>query len=51
MLALERNGKPLSRSDGGPLHLIFPYSDRPEIANKYSARYWAFYVTHIIIGT
>ncbi|WP_199321153.1 molybdopterin-dependent oxidoreductase [Microcoleus sp. FACHB-831] len=50
-IALERNGKPLSRSEGGPLYLIFPYTDYPELQIKYPDRFWAFYVTNIVVGT
>jgi hypothetical protein len=50
LLAWDREGKPLTRSQGGPLYLIFPYSDYPELPKKYSDAYWAFYVTDVIIG-
>lgn len=50
-LALERNGKVLSRDQGGPLYLIFPQVQYPELAVKYHDQFWAFYVTDLIIGT
>jgi len=50
-LALERNGKPISRDEGGPLYLIFPQVQYPELGAKYHDQFWAFYVTNLIIGT
>jgi len=50
LLAWSKNGQPLSRSQGGPLYLVFPYSDYPEMPDKYSDAFWAFYVTDMIVG-
>lgn len=51
LIALERNGKKISRSQGGPLYLVFPYSDFPQLQFKYPERFWAFYLTNIVLGT
>jgi hypothetical protein len=51
ILATAKDGKPIPRSQGGPTYLVFPYSQYPEIKNKYDDLKWAFYVTHIIFGT
>ncbi len=51
IIALESNGKPISRSDGGPLSLVFPYTKYPQLQQKYPDRFWAFYVTNMIVGT
>ncbi len=51
VIALERNGMPISRSEGGPLSLVFPYTDYPQLEQKYPDRFWAFYVTNLIVGT
>ena len=51
VIALERNNKKISRSDGGPLYLVFPYTDFPQLQQKYPDRFWAFYITDIVVGT
>jgi hypothetical protein len=51
IIALERNNKRISRSDGGPLYLVFPYSQFPQLQRKYPDRFWAFYLTDMIVGT
>jgi hypothetical protein len=51
VIALERNGKKIPRSDGGPLYLVFPYSKFPQLQQKYPDRFWAFYITDIVVGT
>jgi hypothetical protein len=51
LLAVQADGKPLARSEGGPLYLVFPHSDAPITEQLYPDRYWAFYVTHLIVGT
>lgn len=51
IIALERNNKRIPRSDGGPLYLVFPYSQFPQLQQKYPDRFWAFYVTDMIVGT
>ena len=50
ILALERNGKPLTRQQGGPLYLVFPHAQYPELKSKYQGGFWVFYVTHAIVG-
>lgn len=50
MLALERDGRPISRSEGGPLFLIFPQSQYPQLQQKYAEQFWTFYVTNAIVG-
>jgi hypothetical protein len=51
ILALERDGQKISRSDGGPLYLVFPYSKFPQLQPKYPDRFWAFYITDMVVGT
>jgi hypothetical protein len=51
IIALARNNKRIPRSDGGPLYLVFPYTQFPQLQPKYPDRYWAFYVTDMIVGT
>ncbi|OCR02493.1 molybdopterin-binding protein [Oscillatoriales cyanobacterium USR001] len=50
ILALERDGRPIPRSEGGPLSLIFPQSEYPQLHQEYAEQFWAFYVTHAIVG-
>ncbi|MEB3177436.1 MAG: molybdopterin-dependent oxidoreductase [Nostocaceae cyanobacterium] len=50
-LAIERDNQPLARDQGGPIYLIFPYNQYPELKQKYTSGDWAFYVTNIIVGT
>jgi hypothetical protein len=51
MIALERNNQILSRSDGGPLYLVFPYTQFPQLQDKYPDHFWAFYLTDMVVGT
>ncbi|MFM7311829.1 MAG: molybdopterin-dependent oxidoreductase [Cyanobium sp.] len=51
ILANREGGKPIERSSGGPIYLVFPYLDSPELVTRYPDRFWAFYVTHVIVGT
>ncbi|TAF10218.1 MAG: molybdopterin-binding protein [Nostocales cyanobacterium] len=51
ILAVAKDAKPIPRNQGGPIYLIFPYTQHPEIRNKYNEGMWAFYVTHVIFGT
>lgn len=51
MIAVERDGKEISRSDGGPLYLVFPHTQYPELQLKYTDKFWPYYVTHMIVGT
>jgi len=50
MLAVELDGKPIARSDGGPLLLAFPESDFPEVRAKYKEVSWCFYAMTMIVG-
>lgn len=50
LLAIEREDKPMTRADGGPVKLVFPISQYPEL-EKYNGTAWVFYVTHVIAGT
>ena len=51
LLAIEADGKPIPRSSGGPIFLVFPHTSSPETVERYSDRYWAYYVSHMIVGT
>ncbi|HEY4180441.1 MAG TPA: molybdopterin-dependent oxidoreductase [Kofleriaceae bacterium] len=51
LLAIEADGKPIAPSSGGPIFLIYPFSDHPEIKDTYPDRFWAFYVTSLVVGT
>ena len=51
ILALERNHKKISRSEGGPLYLVFPQRRFPQLKQQYFDRFWAFYVTDMVVGT
>lgn len=51
IIALERNGEKIPRSDGGPLYLVFPYQTFPSVQQKYPDRFWAFYLTDMVVGT
>lgn len=52
LLAIEADGAPIARTSGGPIFLIHPFSESgPELATLYPDRFWAFYVTHLVIGT
>jgi hypothetical protein len=49
-LAVEGDGKRLTRETGGPLFLVFPARAYPEL-RSYGGTSWVFYVTHMILGT
>ena len=49
ILAVEQDGHPIKRSDAGPIVLVFPYSESPDVAKKYNELYWAFYVSHVVV--
>ncbi|HLO86058.1 MAG TPA: molybdopterin-dependent oxidoreductase [Nostocaceae cyanobacterium] len=51
ILAVAKNGKPIAREQGGPIYLVFPYTQYPQIKTKYIESFWAFYVSNIILGT
>ncbi|MEM7553730.1 MAG: molybdopterin-dependent oxidoreductase [Cyanobacteria bacterium P01_A01_bin.84] len=50
-LAIAKNGQKIKREQGGPIYLVFPYTEYPELRKKYKQVYWAFYVTHMIVDT
>jgi hypothetical protein len=51
VIALEADGVRLTRSTAGPLFLVFPIRDYPELAKTYNWNHWAFYVNRLVIGT
>ncbi len=51
LLAIAKQGKPISRGEGGLIYLVFPYTTHPEIKSKYNESSWGFYVSNIVIGT
>ncbi len=51
IVALERNGQKISRSEGGPIYLVFPYTKFPQLQARYPDRFWAFYITNMVVGT
>ncbi len=52
LLSIEADGAPIPRSSGGPIFLVHPISENgPELLARYPDRFWAFYVTHLIVGT
>jgi hypothetical protein len=51
LLAIEADGKPIANADGGPIFLVHPWSESPEMRARYVDRFWAFYVTHVVVGT
>jgi hypothetical protein len=51
ILAIAKNGKPINRDQGGPIYLVFPYTQYPQLKQKYEETFWAFYVSHIVVGT
>lgn len=51
IIALERNNQKIPRSDGGPLYLVFPYSQFPQLQQNYPDQLWTFYITDMVVGT
>jgi hypothetical protein len=51
LLAIEADGKPITRAHGGPIYLVHPYDEAPELRDRYPDRFWSFYVTHVVVGT
>jgi DMSO/TMAO reductase YedYZ molybdopterin-dependent catalytic subunit len=49
LLAISENGKPIPRSNGGPVYMT--YITRPHAPNISDNQAWAYYATHIIVGT
>lgn len=51
LLAIKANGAAIPRSSGGPIFLIHPFTESPKTRELYPDRFWAFYVTHLVVGT
>jgi len=52
LLAIEADGEPINRTSGGPIFLVHPFSENgADLTSKYPDRFWAFYVTHVVVGT
>lgn len=51
LLAIRAAGAPIPQEHGGPIYLIHPWSANPALVDAYPDRFWAFYVTHLIVGT
>ncbi|CAN5705259.1 hypothetical protein BH11MYX2_BH11MYX2_21600 [soil metagenome] len=51
LLAVEADGKSIAPSSGGPIFLVYPISDHPELKDIYPDRFWAFYVSSLVVGT
>jgi hypothetical protein len=49
-LAVAADDAPIDRWHGGPMYLVFPHLEAPE-SKRYTGRFWAFYVTNLIVGT
>lgn len=49
MLAFELNGKPIDEKGGGPVKVVYPYDDYPELKQKYTPDQWAWYVEKVEI--
>jgi hypothetical protein len=50
VLAVEKNGRPIKATDGGPLQLVYDSFPNRYLNPIYPSTYWAYYVTHIIVG-
>ena len=50
-LAIEADGEPITRDLGGPIYLVHPHTDHPELVRRYDGQSWVFYVTHVMVGT
>ncbi|YAF95096.1 MAG: molybdopterin-dependent oxidoreductase [Nodularia sp. CChRGM 3473] len=50
-LAIAKNGQPIPRDQGGPIYLVLPYTQYPQLKQKYNESTWAFYVSHMVVGT
>lgn len=49
LLAISENDKPIRRNEGGPVHMLYYYN--PESSKESNAQGWAYYTTHVIVGT
>jgi hypothetical protein len=50
VLALEKNGRAIKPTDGGPLQLVYDSFPNRYLTPFYPGTNWAYYVTHIIVG-
>ncbi|CAN1209071.1 molybdopterin-dependent oxidoreductase [Tumidithrix helvetica PCC 7403] len=50
ILAVEKSGRPIKATDGGPLQLVYDSFPNRYLNPIYPATYWAYYITHIIVG-
>jgi hypothetical protein len=50
ILAVEKNGRAIKPTDGGPLQLVYDSFPKPYLTPIYPGTNWAYYVTHIIVG-
>jgi DMSO/TMAO reductase YedYZ molybdopterin-dependent catalytic subunit len=50
LLAITANGKPIQRSNGGPLFLLY-HNDPQNYPKSHEGQAWAYYATHLIVGT
>lgn len=52
LLAIEADGARIAPDHGGPIYLVFPWSESPQAyRTRYGDRFWAFYVTAMVVGT
>lgn len=51
MLAVEKDGKPFARGEGGPVAIVFPWSDHPAMQKTWEGRFWCWYVTDLVVDT
>lgn len=52
LLAVEADGARIAPDHGGPIYLVFPWSESsPAYRARYGDRFWAFYVTAMVVGT
>jgi DMSO/TMAO reductase YedYZ molybdopterin-dependent catalytic subunit len=52
LLAIEADGAKITPDHGGPIYLVFPWSESsPAYRARYGDRFWAFYVTAMVVGT
>jgi DMSO/TMAO reductase YedYZ molybdopterin-dependent catalytic subunit len=52
LLAIEADGARIPPDHGGPIYLVFPWSESSQAyRERYGDRFWAFYVTAMVVGT
>lgn len=49
MLAFEIEGKAIDEKGGGPVKVVYPYDDYPELEQMYSHDQWAWYIEKVEI--